>query len=546
VTISRRALLRGGLALGVGLAIPARTFQAFGAALITSRPSLRPGGPPRIGPYRVLAGSLHDHTTDSDGDSACERVIDFLASFRDDLGLDFCTLSDHSDFFPVPYQRIAGGAPSLDPSAIPVPDLWHRQGALATQHRSEDFSLLRGFEWTNDQENHLNVLLSQNWTSRFVSGDDSLHMQPFWTWLAASPIVDPSGTGLGFGGADGVGMFNHPGDKGALNWDDYGYDAGAAERMALIEVHGSYGRGGRLDSDAGWYWFALSRGWRVSPVMDWDWHMWSTDGVLGNPTPGAGYDNGNTFLPGQRSLVLATNSLPESIKEALAARRTTATEIPDLWATLRGPDGEWQGSFVEADPGDTLRLRVDAGSATEPLLGVQIVGDNGLTGHDHYYGDNPDWSSLNHSQLTVSYVEQHRRYVMNGDATLKRLPGGRRHDGPPDGTVVASAPLSGARDHVYVEVPVPTMPSPRPDGRHFFYAIVYAGTPTFPARAWTGPLLTTPGPGHEHGHGGHGGGHGGGSQAGTHQQWRPIRTASAATLSPALAVATRRGCGCRA
>src|SRR5262249_31803389 len=155
---------------------------------------------------------------------------------------------------------------------------------------------------------------------------------------------------------------------------------------------------GRLDSDAGWYWFALSRGWHVSPVMDWDWHNWSSDGVIGNSTPGAGYDDGHTFLPGQRSLVLAANSLPEAIKEALAARGTTATEIPDLWATLRGPEGQWQGSIIAADPGEQLRLRVDAGSPTEPLLGVQIVSDNGLTGREHYYGDNADWMA-NHSQL---------------------------------------------------------------------------------------------------------------------------------------------------
>jgi hypothetical protein len=50
--------------------------------------------------------------------------------------------------------------------------------------------------------------------------------------------------------------------------------------------------------------------------------------------------------------------------------------------------------------------------------------------------------------------------------------------------------MSGTRDSVTVEVAVPTTPSPRPDGRHFFYAIVHAGTAAFPARAWTGPLLT--------------------------------------------------------
>jgi len=532
VTITRRALLQSGLALSAGLALPAQTFKAMAPALVSGRPSLRPDGAPRIGPYRVLAGSLHDHSTDSDGDTASERIVDFLATHRQDLGLDFCTLSDHSDFFPVPYQRLTNEAQAGVPPAAPdpVPDLWHRQVALAAQYRSEEFSFLHGFEWTNDQENHLNVLLSQNWTSRFATGDASLHMDPFWTWLSTTPTPDPTGSGLGVGGADGIGMFNHPGDKGALNWDDYGYSAAAAQQMALIEVHGSYGRNGRLDSDAGWYWFALSRGWHVSPVMDWDWHMWAGDGVISNATPGASYDEGNTYLPGQRSLVLATNSLPESIREALAARRTTATEVPDLWATLRGPRGEWQGSIIEADPGEKLRLRIDAGSPTEPLLGVQIVSDNGLTGHAHYYGDNANWMG-NNSQLTISYVEQHRRYVMsNGNATMKRLPGGVRHDGPPDGTVVASAPLYGARTHTTVEVRVPTAPSPRSDGRHFFYAIVYAGKPNFPARAWTGPLLTTPGATRDD----HQAAPAAAPPPPPRHDWRPIRTASRPT------------CGCRA
>ena len=495
---TRRTALKGGLALGVGLAFPTAAFaEALAPTLRTSRPSLRPGGPPRVGPYRVLAGSLHDHTTDSDGDTASERVAKFLHDYREDLGLDYCSLTDHSDFFPAVYQRTLDTAQAMDPAVVPVPDLWHRQGALADQYRGESFSLLRGFEWTNDQQNHLNVLLSQNWTSRAATGDASLRMDPFWTWLATAPTTDPTGTGLGVGGADGIGIFNHPGDKGALNWDDYGLQAGAAERMALIEIHGSYGRNGRLDSDAGWYWFALARGWHVSPVMDWDWHQWAADGIIANQTPGASYDEGNGYLPGQRSLVLARNSMPDSIREALVARRTTATEIPDLWATLRGPDGVWQGGFMEGNPGEKVRLHVDAGSATEPLLGVEVVSDNGLSGHDHYWGDNPDWNA-NHSQLTPSYVEQHRRFLVNGDATLKRLAGGQRHDGPPDGTIVASAPLSGRRDSVTIEVRVPRGPSPRPDGRHFFYAIVQAGRPTFPARAWTGPLLTTPHTGAAH------------------------------------------------
>ncbi len=492
MNLSRRSLLQGGLLLGAGLAAPHALAGTTGPGHLVPRPSLRPGGPPQVGPYRVLAGSLHDHSTDSDGDSTSEAVADFLSRYREDLGLDYAALTDHSDAFPVAYQRTVNAAQAQDPSVVPVPDLWRRQGALEQQYDSDMFSVLRGFEWTNDQQNHLNVLLSSNWTSRATTGDASLRMEPFWTWLSTPPTVDPTGTGLGFGGGDGIGIFNHPGDKGALNWDDYGLNASAAQRMALIEIHGSYGRDGRLDSDAGWYWFALSRGWHVSPVMNWDWHEWSApDGVLKNPTPGASYDQGGGYLPGQRSLVLATSSRRAAMREALSSRRTSATEIPDLWASLRGPKGVWQGGIIEGDPGETIELQVDAGSTTEPLYKVEIIGDNGLDGHEHYYGDNPDWMAP-HNQLTASYLEQHRRYEVNGDATRKRLPEGRRHDGPPPRTVMATAPLSGTRDSVTVAVTVPTTPSPRPDGKHFFYAIVYAGASAFPARAWTGPLLTTP------------------------------------------------------
>ena len=38
------------------------------------------------------------------------------------------------------------------------------------------------------------------------------------------------------------------------------------------------------------------------------------------------------------SLILATDSRAGSIRQALLARRTSASEIPDLWATLRSGD----------------------------------------------------------------------------------------------------------------------------------------------------------------------------------------------------------------
>jgi hypothetical protein len=455
----------------------------------------------------MLAGSLHDHSLGSDGDSRDTQIVEWLASSREQLGIDYAALTDHSDFFPLSAGVVEApvnelGLPPSVPPATPcsgdgcvgyvqdtadpvfLTDLWRRLGDLSVKYSGRDFGFVRGFEWTNDQQNHLNVLLSSNWTSRAVTGDAAMSMKPFWAWFDTAPLADPTGHGLGFGGGDGVGMFNHPGDKGALNWDDYGLDDVAARRMALIEIHGDQSRFGRGSSDAGWYWFALAKGWTVSPTMDWDWHEWRTGHVMDNPSPGAAYGV-DGFLPGQRTLILAEDARPASIRSALLARRTSATEIPDLWASIRSHDA-WQGSTVSAGPGDRLQIRVDAGSGTEALTRVEIVSDNGVQPGSYYYADNSSWNT-NHSQLTPSFVVQHSRYVASGgDATRKA-----RIDTPPPGTVVASAPLAGSRDSVTIDLRVPTAASPRPDGRHFFYAVVYAGDAAAPARCWTGPLLSS-------------------------------------------------------
>jgi hypothetical protein len=473
---------------------------AAAAALVASLPnaqtvtaataSLRPDGVPTVGGLKVLAGGLHNHTTDSDGDTPSPVVAAWLKAHHDELGIDFDTLTDHSDFFPVSLTNH---------NSTP----WKRQAGLTKTTTGDGFTLLRGFEFTNDQENHLNVIGSQNWTSRFATGDASLTMLPFYAWLTTPPIVDPTGQGLGFGGGDGIGQFNHPGDKGALNWDDYAFDAKAARQMATIEVRGEQSKSAHdlTHADAGWYWFALTKGWTVSPTMDWDWHDWAADGNLANPSPGG--DCGvATFLPCQRTLVLADDNSPASILSAVRAHRTTATELPDLWATLRGPKGAWQGETVAAAPGSTVTLTVDAGSTTQSLQSVDIVSDAGIDPHAYYDGDNApcgvdscDPANFRADNLTPSYVAQHLKYVAtNGHSTRKG-----KIDSAPPGAVVATVALSGHRDTKQITVQVPSAPSLRPDGKHFFYAVVHADAPPTPdaaqypdvtARAWTGPILT--------------------------------------------------------
>jgi hypothetical protein len=439
-------------------------LAALPSAAQTSGPArLRASGPVSVDGLRVLAGSLHDHTTDSDGDAASADVAAYVRAHHDELAMDFLSLTEHSDFFPA--------TPS---TAGPNP--WQRSRSVTDANTVEDFTMLRGFEWTNDQQNHLNVIESANWNQRFLGGEPALVMTPFWEWLATEPTTgDNAGTGTGLGGADGVGQFNHPSSKGALNWDDYAFHAGAADVMATIEVR---------ENARGWYWFALSKGWTVGPVMNADYHPWQASGVLANPTPGAGC-GANTFYDCERSLVLASANTRAAIVDALKARRTAASDRPDLWATLRGPGGAWMGSTVNAAPGETVVLDVEAGTEKSALAKVEIVRDGVVSDFTHYYGANKSCLNGSCSQHTPSYLEQQRRYEASGGMTTKKGP----VDEPPAGTKGAPVALDGLRDSVSVAVSVPTTASTRPDGKHFFYAIV---TRADGSRVLTAPVFTSP------------------------------------------------------
>ncbi len=445
---SRRTVLLGGLSAAALAGLPSAWATSPGS---DGRPRLRAGGPADVDGLLVLAGSLHDHSTDSDGDAPSAQVADFVSSRREELGLDFLSLTEHSDFFPA---SLAGADP------------WGRSRSVTDAHSGDGFTMLRGFEWTNDQQDHLNVIESSNWVRR----GEEVVMTPFWSWLAAQPTVDPTGLGGAFGGADGIGQFNHPASKGPLNWDDYAYDAGAAAVMATIEVR---------ERSLGWYWFALAKGWTVGPVQNGDFHPWAASGLLANPTPGASA-GGPASYPAERTLVLAERNDRASIVAALKARRTTASERPDLWATLRGPGGVWQGSTVAAGPGDEVELVVEAGTGSSRLATVQIVTDGVADDLAFFYGDNDQGP---HSQHTGAYALQHARFVASGGRATRK--GGI--DTPPPGRTLPVVALHGDRDRVRLTVRVPSHASTRPDGAHFLYAIV---TRADGARAVTSPLFT--------------------------------------------------------
>ncbi len=418
-------------------------------------PTLRPGGTRVSGGLQILAGSFHNHSTDSDGDASPKAIAKWLYTHRQELGIDFAGLCDHSDFWPFTYREPFG------------PSAWKKQARIGDQYASLGFPFIRGFEYTSDEENHVSVLGASSYLKGLHQGD--LSMSPLYRWLA---------------GRDAISIFNHPSAKGALQWDDLAFASEVADNFAAIEIGGQPGFDGAslAQSDAGWYWLALTRGWTVSPVMNWDMHHWrrifrQTDvGVRGGDA---------TTLPCQRTLVLAEAATPEAIAKALAARRTSATEHPSLWATLRAPGGLWQGGTVtSARAGQTLSLTVEAGSTIWPLESVEIISDNGVDPHGYYDGENS--AHLRRSgPYALSYLEQHRRFAHSCGCAVRKAP----IDGPPENTTIASVPLRGDHALRTIDVTIPNTPSLRPDGKHFFYAIVRAGQ----LRAWTAPIFTDDG-----------------------------------------------------
>jgi hypothetical protein len=448
------AIALGGIA-GAG----ARAQEQVQAQTQVQPQTLRPGGTPVSGGLLVLSGSLHDHSTDSDGDASSAAVAAWEFTHRNELGIDFGTLTDHADLMPFAPRVPFGG------------NVWKKQARLDARYTREGFSLLRGFEFTSDQENHVGVIGSPG----FLGGPyrNDLTLDALYHWIATRDA--------------GIVQFNHPSSKGALQWDNLAFVPAVAANVATIEVYGDQGFSiqNLMHSDAGWYWLALARGWTLGPVMNWDTHHWRK--IFRQPGAGERCGDLSRTLPCQRTLVLADAATPEAILRALHARRTTATEHPSLWATLRGPGGIWQGGTIEhARAGRALALTLEAGSSIWPLTRFDIVSDNGIDPHAYYDGDNSAKAVRRAGAYAAGFREQHRRYVSSGGYALRKA----QIDGPPEDATLASGPLAGNHTLQTIVVTIPAVPSVRPDRKHFFYAIVWSGL----VRAWTSPIFTDDSP----------------------------------------------------
>ena len=278
--------------------------------------------PSPLGAYDWKVGAVHEHSGYSDGDiDSVPR--DYFTAARTGVNgtgtgvaLDFLFSSEHSDNAQVTpttnAECLTDPSRTLDCAHLDENTFWWKWPAALRQARESTtptFTAIRGFEWTNDFYNHLNVYFSTNYRNVKVDGS-YLSLQQMWDWLQR-PVAEG-------GGADGLVTFNHPGSNPKLspfdgdlphaallgettldNWNEVAYVPEVADRVVGMEVNGG--------EDIEWFVKALRNGWRLGPVAAEDHHQRSWADVADHKT-----------------LVLTKGTSPQDYYWAVANRRTVA------------------------------------------------------------------------------------------------------------------------------------------------------------------------------------------------------------------------------
>lgn len=335
-------------------------------------------------PFDWKAGVVHEHSAYSDGaiDSLPRNYFNAARTGVTGNGagvaVDFLFSSEHSDNSQITITTNADCLTSPQ-NAVTCAHLtensfyWKWPATLKQAVESSDagFTGIRGFEWTNDFFNHMNVFFSTNFRNVKIDGS-YLSMQRMWDWLQR-PVAEG-------GGADGLVTFNHPGGNpklspvdggfphtevlaatGASNWNDLEYVPAVDKNVVGMEINGG--------EDIEYYIKALTKGWHIGAVAAEDHHgvNWSGKDM-------------------HKTLVLTKGRSPQDYYWAFKNRRTIAVhselvggepgqpaQVPTMDFTADGT--HVLGSIVDvAGPGEhTLRF---AGSGLPVGSRVAVITSN--------------------------------------------------------------------------------------------------------------------------------------------------------------------------
>jgi uncharacterized repeat protein (TIGR01451 family) len=283
-------------------------------------------------PMNVYFGDIHNHTGYSDGSGTPASAL----AAGEAAGFDFMAITDHSY--------------AIDDTE------WDATLAAVEAATDADFVALRGFEYTQGAEGHINVYNTVRHAVRTDTGCAYCDYTPnleagstvagFYGWLATEGLVglDTSGT---------VMQFNHP---GWINFNDWTYHPEVSDVARMTEVGNGNGTSYAFSEDE--YIRALDYGWRVGAANNADTHSlyWGT----------------NTD---HRTGVLMTELTGEALLEALRERRTFATEDVN-YALWMKANGAWMGAEI-ANSG-SIQFEINGTDPDGELTAlVEIITDQG-------------------------------------------------------------------------------------------------------------------------------------------------------------------------
>ncbi len=263
-------------------------------------------------------GEVHAHTNESDGKGTPMEAYPYA---RDVGKVDYFSVTDHN-FGKFNAERFFSLMPPL------------------AEEMNEDgkFAALYGYEMTYGAPSgfygHANIIPPK---------------EIFWTNLSLDEWYDE----MARIGEDGVGQFNHPGDKWG-NFNDFKFDARMDKIFSIMELRiTEYG----ISCIEEEYDKCLARGWHISPVSNEDTH-------------GANW----TTAREEMGCVLAESLTRENIMDGMRKNRTMATTDRSFQLYYKA-NGEWMGARLPKT--GSLHVEIDAVTEKECGLGVlQLVGEH--------------------------------------------------------------------------------------------------------------------------------------------------------------------------
>lgn len=354
-------------------------------------------------PMLAYFGDLHNHTSISDGSGTPEQAL----AAGEAAGFDFMAISDHS-------------------YAISDAE-WSDTLNAVNAATDSDFVALRGFEYTQGAEGHINVWNSVRHATRTnVAGcnfcdytpnlEAGVTVQGFYPWLvsAANTALDEAGM---------VMQFNHP---GWINFNDWTYHPEVSELARLEEVGNGSGASYVFSEEE--FLRSLDYGWKVGATNNADTHSsyWGT----------------NTD---HRTGVLMPELTKDALLEAMRLRRTFATEDKNFSLSMKA-NGSWMGSEI-ANTGEIQFEIQGADDDGEIASLVELITDQGVVANTFV----PTLASFTWSPLETITTGVHFFYVKVTQA---------------DGDLIVTSPVwtMGTEDisitDIVIQPTIPTIYSP--------------------------------------------------------------------------------------